>query len=154
MTNRLHLLLRAVRSLPGAILLGIAVSVIGAVLSRYYIGLLLPDAPLPTGQAWLNYMAIRAVAGACVGAGIYAVGWPPEGWLRMCLFWTLLLVLGGGDVDDFARWSLGKWVNIWLVGSLLAGVFLGTLFYGLQRLNDAGRRDGRSTGDEQRRLGS
>lgn len=72
----------------------------------------------------------------------------------MCLFWTLLLVLGGGDVDDFARWSLGKWVNIWLVGSLLAGVFLGTLFYGLQRLNDAGRRDGRSTGDEQRRLGS
>jgi hypothetical protein len=52
----------------------------------------------------------------------------------MCLFWTLCFVLTGGDVDDFARWSLGYWLNIWLVGSLLSGVFLGTLFYFLPRL--------------------
>jgi hypothetical protein len=122
------------RSLPFAIVAGIALSVIGAVFSRYYIGLRLTDVPLPTGQAWVNYLAIRAVAGACVGAGIYAVGWPPKGWLRTCLFWTLFLALTGGDVDDFARWSLSYWLEIWLVGSLLSGVFLGTLFYGLQRL--------------------
>jgi hypothetical protein len=27
-----------------------------------------------------------------------------------------------------ARWSLGYWLNIWLVGSLFGGVFLGTFF--------------------------
>jgi hypothetical protein len=125
---------RVPRSLPLAIVAGIAVSVIRAVFSRYYIGLQVPDAPLPTGQAWANYVTIQAVAGACVGAGIYALGWPPKGWLRTCLFWTLGLALTGGDVDDFAHWSLGYWLEVWLLGSLLAGVFLGTLFYGLQRL--------------------
>ncbi|WP_420125487.1 hypothetical protein [Longimicrobium sp.] len=134
MTHRPDPPVRVLRSLPLAVVAGIAVSVIGALLSRYYIGLRIADAPLPTGQAWVNYLTIRVVAGACVGAGIYAVGWPPKGWLRMCLAWALFLALNGGDVDDFARWSLGYWLEIWLLGSLLSGVFLGTLIYGLQRL--------------------
>ena len=140
MTHRPDPPVRVPRSLTLAIVAGIALSVIGAVLSRYYIGVRLPDAPLPTGQAWVNYLAIRTVAGACVGAGIYAVGWPPEGWLRTCLFWTLFPALTGGDVDDFARWSLGYWLEIWLVGSLLSGVFLGTCFTGCSASNDSGQR--------------
>lgn len=145
MTDRPDPTPRVLRSLPIAIVAGIAVAVIGAVFSRYYIGLQVPDAPLPTGQAWVNYLAIRAVAGACVGAGIYALGWPPKGWLRTCLFLTLCLALSGGDPDDFARWSLGEWLEVWLVGSLLVGVFVGTLWYGLQRLGRAleDRRDPR-----------
>lgn len=133
MTNRPDPPVRVLRSLPLAILLGMAVSVINAVLTRQYIVLRAIDLPLPTGPAWVDYLAIRAVAGACAGAGMYALGWPPEGWRRMCLFWIMFFVFVGGDVDDFARWSLGYWLEIWLVGSLAAGVIIGTLMYVLER---------------------
>jgi hypothetical protein len=55
----------------------------------------------------------------------------------MCLFWIMFFVFVGGDVDDFARWSLGYWLEIWLVGSLAAGVIIGTLMYVLERRNRA-----------------
>src|SRR4028119_1265306 len=111
MTHRPHPPVRVLRSLLVAILLGMAVSIMAALFNRYYLGLRFPDAPLPTGQARVTYLKIHATAGAGVGAGLYAGGWPPKGWLRMCLFCTLCLLLTGGDVDDYARWSLDYWLE-------------------------------------------
>lgn len=136
MTHRPDPPVRVLRSLPLAIVLGIAASAIGTSLLSW-IELLIAGMPVPPGPVWLDYMAIRAVAGACLGAAMYALGWLPDGWLRTCLFWTLFFVLIEGDMHDFTRWSLGYWLEIWLVGSLAAGVIAGTLMYALGRRSRA-----------------
>jgi hypothetical protein len=47
MTDQTNPPVRVLRSLPLTILFGIAVSVIGAVIMKYYIGLRFADVPLP-----------------------------------------------------------------------------------------------------------
>lgn len=108
-------------------------SVFGAVFMKYYIALRSPDLPLPTGSAWVDYLAIRAVAGVCAGAALYAAGRLPVSWLRGFLYCSSLLLVMGGDPDDYARWSLGEWLEIWVVGSLILAVIFGTVFHALER---------------------
>src|SRR3712207_5663046 len=93
------------RSLPLAILLGTAVSAVVMPFLRWFGMWISGGVPVPPGAVWVEYLAIKAVAGACAGAGMYAAGRLPPGWLRMCLCWILFWVLIEGDADDFARWS-------------------------------------------------
>ena len=123
---------RVLRSLPLAILLGVAASVVGTSLLSW-IELLVAGMPVPPWPVWLDYMAIRAVAGTGLGAAMYALGWPPHGWLRKCLTWILFFALIGGGVHDFTRWSLGYWLLVWLVASLLKGVIFGTMMHVVER---------------------
>lgn len=132
MTDRPDPLHRVQRSLPIAILFGAAVSAIGISFLEW-IGLLIARIPSPSAPVWLEYVAIRAVAGACVGAAMYAAGRLPHGWLRSFLFWTLFFLLIQGDVPDFVSDSRGRFLTVWAGASLLSGLIVGTLFHLLYR---------------------
>lgn len=120
------------RSLPLAILLGTAASVVVWPIIQWS-GMRIFGDPIPPWAVWKDYLTIRVVAGVCAGAAAYAVNRLPDGWLRWCLFWILFFVMLEGDVDDFARWSLDHWLSIWLVGSLIMGVMAGTVLYLMDR---------------------
>jgi hypothetical protein len=136
MTERPDPPLRILRSLPLTIFLVTALfSIVWPFVS--WLGLLPYPESIPPWPVWTDYLAIRAVAGVCVGASLYVVSRLSGSWLRMCLYWILFFVLTGGDVDDFARWSLGRWLSIWLVGSLITGVLIGSVFNALERRSRA-----------------
>ena len=146
MTNRPKPLVRALRSLPLAIVLGTTASTIGTPFV-HWLDLLIGRAPMPPWPVWADYLAIRAVAGACLGAAAYAAVRLPDGWLRTCLYLILFLLLMEGDIQDFARWPLGFWLEIWVVGSLIVGVIFGTAFHALERRQRARQAASRQPGD-------
>jgi hypothetical protein len=138
MRHRLEALVRAtLRSLPLAILLATAASVTVIPFLRWFGIWIFGVVPMPARAVWLEYLAIKAVAGACVGVGVYAVGRLPDGWVRTCLFGILYFVLLEGDPEDLARWPLDHWLSIWLAGALIMGVIFGTVVHMLVRRHRA-----------------
>ncbi|HEU0302061.1 MAG TPA: DUF6518 family protein [Longimicrobium sp.] len=121
-------------SLPLAIVVGMALS---AILMPLVQLILLPifRIPLPPLPVWVDYLAVRAVAGACVGVVMYASGRLSHGWLRMCLGWTAFVLLVLAYVDDFARMPLHRFLSVWVVSGLIIGVTFGTVFHALERRN-------------------
>lgn len=132
MTERSDPPLRLLRSLPLTILWVTVLSTVVLPFIRW-LGLLTIPGSVPPWPVWMGYLAIQAVTGVCAGAALYAAGRLPPGWLRMCLYWILFFVLTEGDVDDFARWSLGHWLSIRLGVSLIVGVIFGSGFHALER---------------------
>jgi len=124
--------IRVLRSLPLAILLGTAASTI-LIPFLGWIGLLIAGVPSPPGPVWERFLAIHAVAGACLGAAAYAAARLPPGWPRWFLFFFVLGALTGGDVDDYAREPLDAWLTMWLAESLTLAVLCGTMGYVLER---------------------
>src|SRR5688500_14008777 len=90
---------RVLRSLPLTILV---VTSLSAIVWPFveWLTLLTFREPIPPWPMWTDYLAVRAAAGVCVGASLYAVSRIPRSWLRMCLYWILFFVLLGGDFED------------------------------------------------------
>lgn len=119
-------------SLPLAIVVGIAFSAILLPLVQWML-LLIFRIPVPSRPVWVDYLAVRAVAGACVGVVMYASGRLSHGWLRTCLGWTAFMLLTQGYVEDFAREPLHRFLSVWVVISLILSVTFGTVFHALER---------------------
>lgn len=119
-------------SLPLAIVVGVVLS---AILLPFVQWMLLPIflIPAPPRAVWVDYVAVRAVAGACVGVVMYASGRLSHGWLRTCLGWTAFLLLTQGYVEEFAREPLHRFLSVWVAISLVLGVTFGTVFHALAR---------------------
>jgi hypothetical protein len=143
--------LRVLRSLPLAILLATAISGIAMPFLHWLALLILPLA-VPPGPVWLQFVGIRAAAGACVGAAMYVAGRLPHGWLRWCLYWTLLFLLIEGDMPDFTSSSLDRYLSVWAASSLATGVLVGTVFHLLERRNRTRALAERQPGGDPARL--
>jgi hypothetical protein len=127
---------RAQRSLPLSILIGAAAT--GTFVPVWsWLELLIFHETLPgaTGPVWMGFVTVRAVAGLCVGAAVYAADRTPPGWLRWCLYCILMCLIIQGDVTDFVSRSLQRYLLFWVVSSLIYGVIVGTAFHVLQRRN-------------------
>src|SRR5687767_9284531 len=88
MTDRPDLRIGALPSLPLTILLGTAAAAL-VIPFLQWLALVIFRDPIPPWPVWVDFIAIKAVAGACVGAAAYAARRLPDGWLRSCVRWTL-----------------------------------------------------------------
>src|SRR5688500_15150056 len=111
MTDRPDPPIGTLPSLPLTILLGTAAAALVIPFLRWLALVILSD-PIPPWPVWVDFVAIKAVAGACVVAAAYAARRVPDGWRRSCVRWALFLLLIESDVGDFASESLGYWLLV------------------------------------------
>ncbi|HEX2081686.1 MAG TPA: hypothetical protein VHG08_28540 [Longimicrobium sp.] len=79
------------------------------------------------GPVWVSFATVLAVAGACVGAGVYAAR--PHRWLQSYLIGVMIVLMVNADIQQFAGMPLHTWLLQWVPSSLGMGIVAGAIYH-------------------------
>ena len=131
----------ATRSLPRTVLLTTAVLAVVFPLVQWMAALIFRD-PIPPGPVWVRYVGVMAVAGVCMGLAIHATARRPRGWPHIFVnAWLILLVIGG-DIEDFASESLDRFLLKWVVVSVITALVVGSMIHAFAGKDEPRPADG------------
>lgn len=117
-------------SLPRTVLLTTAVFAAVLPLVQWTAALVFRDPdPIPPGPVWMRFAAVLALTGACMGPAVYATASRPRGWPRSFVNGLMISLAIGADIEDFAGMPLDRFLERWMVVSLVTGLILGSVFH-------------------------
>jgi hypothetical protein len=97
-------------------------------LVKWVQSLIVPDpGRVQPAPVWMSFAAVLAVAGAGVGAGIYAAR--SRRWLQSYLSGVMLTLFATADIQQFASMPLHTWLLQWVLSSLGLGIVAGAIYH-------------------------